>query len=377
MATATPLVNSTVLSPAQIERSKTRQEKAEDIIYTLNHSITCLSITDTVGLGLAANAFNLVTGGNLKIEHDHNTGYGPLNWLWDRMQGKHKDSAHVAAIHHKEDHRIAHELEHAAEHMAEDIKAGRKPIIHPDPAYKLTPEEGFGSAAKKFWNNSKKWLIAEAVGDLGSVPVTIALQRYAPGFMQSVRNMIEPVIGGSFRRNTQRAAENWGKAHGKAANSQEVKEYAHELYEYEMKHMPQMAVWTVSSVGLNFAAMHAFHHINPRQFERTSMKEFALVKGLGAAMTAGLVLGVRGLTPGGAHKWDQSVGKHVVVPITKAVGSLVGVESKDVDDFQKRRQETEAHEKGTPAATIDPAPKNRALDGRVEAQPELAAGFAG
>jgi len=365
----TMLNRTTALNPALVEKRKTQQEKAEDVIYTLNHSITCLGVTDTVGLTMAANAYNWLTGSKVKIEHDHNTGYGPLDWIKDRISGKHKDEAYVKAIHHKENHRIEHELEHAKEHMEKDIAAGRKPTIHPDPAHKLTPEASGKDALKKFGNNSKKWLLAEAVGDLGSVPVTIFIQRHAPGFMDWVRKGMEPVIGGSFKKNTHRAAVNWGKSHGKDENSQEVKDYGNKLYEYEMRHMPQMAVWTVSSVVMNFAAMHGFHKLDPRQFEKTTLKEFALVKGLGAALTAGLVVGVRGLTPGGAHKWDQTVGKKVVVPITKTIGGIFGVKSEDVDNFQKKRADINAGD-SIPANEVT---QTKALNGRVQEQPELTA----
>ena len=321
------LTNSTILSPQahmppeEVERQKTNQQKAEDWIYTFNHSFTCLGFTDTFGLTMAANSANAIKGlftgtkGDLRIDHDHDHGYGAWDWFRDRVSGKHRDKDYVHKIHHAENDRIKgdhghdhHHHDHSG-HNHTSHEHHHHDHNHPDPAPKLTPESGAGEAAGKFWNTSKRWLAAEAVGDIGAVPFTIALQRLTPGFMEKVRGVIEPVIGGAFRTNTQRAAENWGSSHGFNADSKEVKDRSHEIYEYEMKHIPQMAIWTVSSIGLNYGAMHVFHKINPRQFENTTMKEFALVKGLGATITAGVVLLIRGVIPGGAHKWDQTVGK--------------------------------------------------------------------
>lgn len=389
MAHTAHLTNSTILSPQatrsphEVERSKTAQEKAEDNIYCLNHSLICLGVTDTVGLTLAANSANAIKGiftgkkGDLRIDHDHDHGYGAYEWVRDRLTGKHKDKDYVHKIQHQEadrmkgghchhDHDHGHSHHHHDHHghdhgpakphepHAHSSAKPAKPHIHPDPAPKLTPNDGFGKMARKFLNTSKRWLAAEAVGDLGAVPFTVMLQRKAPGFMDGLRrNIIEPAIGGGFRANTRRAAENWGRAHGFDKNAPEVKERANELYEYEMRHMPQMVVWTVSSIGLNFAAMRLFHKLDPRQYEDMTIREFALVKGLGATMTAGLVLLVRGIIPGGAHKWDQTVGKHVIVPVMKTVGGLFGVKSEDVDRFQKQREELQST---SAPATAQPTP---------------------
>lgn len=352
----TALANTTVLTPAQYEHSKTRQQKAEDIIYTLNHSITCLSITDTVGLSGAANAYNLIfkPKNKLNLDHEHNNGYGAFSWVWDNITGKHKDGAYVHKIGHEEDHRIEHELEHAAEHAAEDIAKGRKPHIHPDPVPKLTPADSFGRAGKKFVHTSAQWLMAEAIGDIGAVPVTIALQRHAPGFMHWLRGPSEWATGWMFRSTTTKAARQWGDKHGFAADSQEVKGRQQELYQYEMNHMPQMAVWTVTSIAMNFGAMVGLNKVNPHMFERTSLEKFAKVKGLGALFTAAVVLSVRGLIPGGAHKWDQTVGRNVVIPITKKAGRLFGVRESDVDRFQQNREQMES---GLHHLTQSEAPK--------------------
>ena len=317
--------NSTALTPAQVEKAKTPQQKAWDWIYSLNHSATCLLITDMFGLSMAANAYNSIAKNKWHVEEDDH-GYSALSWVWDNLTKKHKDPAHVAKIAGEEESRIADALAEEATFCAP----------------KLTPTSSGKEAFSKFGKTSSRWLISEAIGDLGAVPFTIFLQRKCPAFMDQIRKGIEWSMGGVFRRTTTRSAENWGQKHGFAKDSEEVHGRQKELYDYEISHMPQMAVWTVSSVLLNYAAMEGLHAMKPTNFEKPNLKEFAAVKGAGAAMTAGLVLSIRGLTPGGAHWWDRTMGKHVIMPVTKVLGSLVGIGSADVDAFQKSRDTFEA-----------------------------------
>lgn len=354
----TPLLRTTNLNPAQVEKQKTPQQKAEDVIYTLNHAVTCLSITDTVGIGAAASVVKSITGKKPGwAEHDHGSGgYSPWNWVKDRFTGKYRDWKPPAHDHghghdHSHDHDHDHSHDHEHDHAHGEACSGhkheeKKPAAgaahddhhHHDHGPEINPQSSGKDVLKAAWHNAKGWLISEAIGDLGAVPVTMAFQRYTPGFMQSIRNGLEPVIGGTFRKNTERAAISWGMKHGKKASSDEVQEYGHQLYEYEMRHMPQMAVWTVSSVILNFGAMQLLHKINPKEFDHITPKDFMIGKSVGASMTAGLMLTIRGLTPGGAHKWDQTVGKHVILPVTKTVGKAFGVKSSDVDAFEKNRE---------------------------------------
>jgi hypothetical protein len=326
----TQLNSTTALTPAEIEREKTRQQRAEDIIYPFNHSLMCLGLTDTVGLGLAANAWNAMTGRNWKPDHDHNDGYGAFNWIWDRIRGKHKNADYVAEIHANEKARIDDAHAHGHDHGHEGHgEAHGHAHDHSEHAPKLTPDMSGGKAAKKFWHTTTKWLLAEAIGDLGAVPVTVFMQRKFPGFMNHLRHGIEWGMGRMFRYTTGQSAKHWGEKHGYAPDSQEVKDRQHELYEYELSHMPQMAVWTVASVALNYGAMRV---IERNYAHPTSLRKFAEVKGAGALMTAGLVLGARAFTPGGAHRWDQFMGKHVILP----VGRLWGIRKEDVERFQRR-----------------------------------------
>lgn len=325
------LNGTTSLTPAEYESQKTRQQKAEDIIYTLNHAVTCLSITDLFVVGAIANVYKQITGKIPGWHHDHGDGYSPANWLMDRITGAWKTKELPAHDHDHHDHGPAcdHGHDHAHGH---------------DHGPELTPKSSGTDALKKAWHNSKGWLLSEAIGDLGAVPVTVGLQRFTPGLMSDIRRGIEPMLGKSFRKNTQKAAAEWGIKHGKAADSDEVVDYAHTLYEYEMSHMPQMATWTVLSVAMNYGAIRLLGNKFPEYFEDVKFKDFMANKLIGASITGGLVLGVRAFTPGGAHKWDETVGKKVIAPVTKRVGRLFGIEADEVDNFHQERARRESGE---------------------------------
>lgn len=269
---ATPLLaRSSALTPVEREEAKTAQQKAEDVMYTLNHAITCLSVTDTVIAPTVATMSEKWFGKRVNLcghDHDHHD---------------HHD-------HHKHDH------------------AEKKP----------------------FFKRLGNWMIGEVAGDVGAVLPTVLMQRFTPGVMNGIRSALEPMVGGFFRRGTQRAAENWGIKNNLAADDQAVVDRAQELYEYEVSHLPQMAVWTLSSVLINFGVMK-FRDRN------LAFKEFIGPKAAGAAVTAGLVVSARALSPNGAHSWDQTMGHHVVAPLTKLIGKPFGVKEEDVERFAKKR----------------------------------------
>ncbi|MFZ4542116.1 MAG: hypothetical protein ACOYNL_10045 [Rickettsiales bacterium] len=278
----------TVLSPRERERKKSAQQRAEDVIYTLNHTITCIGLTDFLIMpalrGLGVNIGHThgahETAGNHAHGHGHDHGH--------HNHGAHADCGHAGHAH--------------------------------------------SSAAvpfwKRVWRSAGHWFVGEGVGDVGAAFVTICVQRFAPSVMDAIRGVIEPVAGNFFRRGATRAAHKWADRHGLAYDSQEVVDRAQELYRYEMQHLPQMAVWTASSIALHYAVM--------RKFEKMSVVEFGKQKAAGAGITAAIVFGARALAPDKAHRWDETAGKKVVMPLTKKFGKLFGIDERDVDEYHAR-----------------------------------------
>lgn len=288
----------------QRERDKTTQQKAEDIMYTLNHAITCLSITDTIiapTVGALSERF--------------------LNKRIDLCGGDHPGHIHKPGEKHDHGH------SGGLNHLFGDKK---EPTRH---TFKAEAVEAPETEKKRgLLRIAGDWLIGEAVGDITAVVPTILMQRFTPWAMDGMRAVLEPLTGWMFRGGAKRASESWADKQGLARDHEAVVARARELYEYEMHHLPQMAVWTVASVLINFGVMKLLN-------KELDWGTFLRGKALGAGTTAGLVFGMRAAAPDLAHGWDQTAGKHVVAPITRGVGKLFGIDDKAIDDFQRKRDQ--------------------------------------
>lgn len=329
MALAAQLNSSTVLTPREREQQKTSQQRAEDVIYTLNHTFTCLSLTDFVIMPIIYG----LTGGKLghKWGHNHAT-----------------DSAccEVPAVTPRESKMPASLEEEFAKAMAarqqEPKGKGRfQKLLDKEASGSLdstATEKNLGDFAERkrsILERAGHWFVGEFIGDVGAAFVTIGVQRLMPSVMSGIRYVIEPVFGSLFKRGANRAAHKWADRHGLEYTNQEVVERAEQLYNYEMQHLPQMAVWTASSIGIHYGVMKMFE-------KEMTVKQFATQKVVGAGITALTVFGVRAFAPDKAHKWDETAGKHVVVPLTKTVGKLFGVKERDVDAYHAARREKDS-----------------------------------
>lgn len=282
------LLASTMLTPAQQEHHKSAQQKAEDVIYTLNHALTCLGITDTIVQPAVAALSLRLLGKRIDLcghlpdaNHDHHEGH------------------HHEGHHHEHDH-------------------------------------GHGIlGAFKRWHTFKEFMIGELAGDVGAVLPTLALQRFFPGFMHGLRRCMEPLVGGWFRASAERGAKHWAQKHGLAADDPQAIARAQQLYEYEVSHLPQMAVWTASSIGINYGVMK---YRNPGM----KLTDFLAVKSLGSLVTAGLVLAGRAASPTVAHGWDETVSRNLIVPATKILGAPFGVRGEEVEAAAALRKGSDA-----------------------------------
>jgi hypothetical protein len=411
--TLTPPELSRKDSPAERERRKTAQQRAEDFIYTLNHAVTCLSLTDFV----IAPFFSSVFGWNIcghghdhkkdgtsshssgsSNVHEHYPGCGhdhsaasassafssggaaaatpsastpvpdaakaprigggmrhsKFSWKHEKPLMPPKKTAvrgaAFGALLKKE--ASLEDGEPLAEGLLQDVSDRIKKPTPPQKtityggAYSYASEpKTFGEKVKAQWGKAKAWMsgklkldskamkewfIGEAVGDLGAVPVTLAVQHFTPGIMTGIQRGLEPIVGRMMHRRAEKAAARWADANGIARDAKEVVDHAESLYQYEIRHLPQMVMWTLSSIGINYGVMK---FRNPE----LSIANFAKGKVAGAAITAGLVFGTRTLVPDKAHAWDTTVSSKVVVPVVKKVGRIFGIDERDVDDFSRRQ----------------------------------------
>lgn len=254
------------------EKIKSEEEKAEDIAYTINHALVCAT-TDVIDPFVAAWS-------------QKNLGK-KLHTSWCNLTHDHGHGGHC---HHHHDHKVT------------------------------------------FGGSLKHWVIGEAIGDIGAVPVTIAFQRFTPGIMNSLNKGIESVLGTQYRKGAQKSAQRWAESQGINKDSVQAKEYENEMYRYEVKHFGQAAVWTVASIGLNIASQKFITGNNH------PLSHLLLYKSLGAATSATLLLGGRAYAPEKFHSWDKWTAENMFAPATRSIGQFFGVKENAIEKVLKKEK---------------------------------------
>ncbi len=289
----------------QSEQRKTEQQRAEDIAYTINHSLYC-TLTDFLNPPI-----NAATDGWLRwlipgCGHDHS-----------------KDGGH----HHHHDHDNHHEHGTSCKHHHHEAPKTRWEKV------KAASKQAFSK--ERFIQYAK----GEFIGDFGAVPLTIGVQRMFPNFMNGVRKLCEPIMRPIFKWGVERDSKNWAKKHNVAADSQEYKDHATKVYEYEMSHFPQAVVWTGFSLGLN-TGYQMWADKTPMPFSsKFALKSSSVLSGV--LVTAGVVVAARALAPNKMHSFDMWTGEKAILPATKAVGKLFGVKEEDVERMKKTHDQLE------------------------------------
>lgn len=197
-------------------------------------------------------------------------------------------------------------------------------------------------------SNTWSWLVGEVIGDYLAVPATVAVQRWAPGFMDNLRYLMEPVAGPLFRSGARRAAQSWGAKHGYGQDSPEVQQRAKDIYVHEIRHLPQALMWTASSSALNIGMQYAIEknrwfgtHMHGTFWQWLPGKLGGKLAASG--VTAGVVVLGRGIAPQSAERWDHWTSKNIFLPLTERIGHLFGVTKEDVERMHAKK---EAIEKG-------------------------------
>ncbi len=280
---AAALMGSTALTPREIERSKDTKERASEWAYTMNHALSC-GMTDVFIQPFASKWVS-------DAVHDKRMPKG-LQWLPN--------------IFEKHDHGYKHGA--GCDHH------------HHKPSLK---------------NNLSHWISGEIAGDVGAVPLTVLTQRFAPGLMNSIRHVIEPIFGGVFHRGAERDAQRWATKQGET-DSNAIVDKARELYEYEMSHLPQAVVWNAYSIPINLIAQR-------RMGSTLSWPALIIGKTFGSLVSNVALIGGRAMAPNTFHRWDSFASDKVVVPVTKGVGSIFGADTSTVDEVARKHREHESH----------------------------------
>lgn len=286
----------------ETSKERTEQKQAEDIAYTINHSLYC-TLTDFLNPPI-----NAATDGWLRwlvpgCGHDHS----------------HDDGHHH---HHHDHHEHGPTCKH---HHHEKAPQGRWE--------KIKKATGKAFSKERFMQYAK----GEFIGDFGAVPLTIGVQRMFPGFMDSLRTISEPIMGQVFRWGVERDSKKWAQRNDIGVDSKEFKEHTAKVYEYEMSHFPQAIVWTGFSLGLN-TAYQMFADKTPIPFaKKLALKTTSVLSGV--VVTAGVVVAARALMPNKMHDFDSWMSRTAILPATKATGKLFGLKNEDVDRMVEKHEE--------------------------------------
>ncbi|MDX2113106.1 MAG: hypothetical protein SFW63_05195 [Alphaproteobacteria bacterium] len=296
------------------EQRKTSAERAEDIAYTINHSLAC-TLTDFINP-----IINSYTDGKIRgiggCGHDHSKDGGHHHGHDHKHEHKHDHHEHGPGCkHHHHHHEHPHESPHA--------HAPRGSLTRLD-KLKLAIREGFTK------ERLIQWAKGEFIGDFGAVPLTIATQRLAPGMMQGIRTLSDPIMGPLFKTGIGMGSKRWAKEHGVEVGSPEYEQHVKAVYEHELSHFPQAVAWTGYSLALNVGyQMHADQTAYQSFAHKLASKSTAAITGM--AVTAGLVVAARVAAPHTVRKFDQWTSSNVLLPTTKFVGKFFGVDSDAVD----------------------------------------------
>lgn len=164
---------------------------------------------------------------------------------------------------------------------------------------------------------------AEIIGDFGSVPVTIAMQRFFPGVMSGLSNLAEPLFHNAFMKGAKRDTAVWAAKHGYSDDSNEYKHRIEKIYNYEVEHISQALMWTGSSIVLNVMAQRALKNPSP-------ISHIAAGKIGGALLTGGITVGGRMLFPRKAEALDKYTSEKILMPIKNKIDNKL-----DLDDDDK------------------------------------------
>ncbi len=207
---------------------------------------------------------------------------------------------------------VAYTLNHALSCISTDI------FVVP------TIAAGFKTKNVSYVQEALGYMRGEVVGDLAAVPLTVMTQRFFPGFMDMLGHLAEPLAKPLFHHGARSAAVRWGRKHGLAANDNEVVDRAQHIYDHEIQHFPQALMWNLISYPLSVVGQSMMG-------AEGGWKHIARNKLLGTVISNVLLIGGRALIPDKAEKFDRMNSKHIIRPISHAVGSVFGIDQKTMD----------------------------------------------
>lgn len=255
------------------EKSEKEQQFARDLVYTINHAIVC-GTTDVIDPFIG-------------------------NWTQKKIGSRWR----LTIFPHSHDHGHDHHHHHDDHH------------------------------GNSFFHGFHHWVVGEAIGDIGAIPTTLALQHYAPWAMDGIQTVTEPFLGPLFKWSSERYARQWAYEQGLPDNAPEVRARQQELYKHEVEHLPHAFVWTGAAAGLNIASQKYITR------SKATIDSIALGKLSGSVGTLITVLGLRSILPHKVEQIDEWNAKNIAEPATRWVSKRFGISEDTVDKVLDEERE--------------------------------------
>jgi hypothetical protein len=179
-------------------------------------------------------------------------------------------------------------------------------------------KKGYHASNDALSLRARRWLFAELAGDWGAILPTIAMQRYAPTTMLHIGKGLTYLLGDVFLYGATRTAKRWAKEQGLSPDDPRVETYKNNLYNHEIKHLPQAAVWTTTSTALTLGALRL-------QNDPYTFSSNATAKMIGASSSILGVLTARALMPKTVQSWDNWTNQNIFLPSTTWIGNKTGL----------------------------------------------------
>ncbi len=303
-------------TPAQCEAEKTRELRAVDIAYTVNHAVSC-GTTDMLIAPTIAALFGVQVGCS-DPNHRHEAGH-----------------AHTAAC----DHSATQRMPSFGAAKTDGITTRKAGFANGKSASELAAEL---CAPKWKWCDWKRinWKLyrgevghyfrSEIIGDVAAVPLTIMTQRFFPSLAEGLRQLVQPLATPFFRFGANHAAKQEAKAGLIAPDAAAIAARAEAIFQSEMGHVQQAVLWNMFAFPIGVLAQKIGGH-------GASTGEIIRNKTMGALISNGMLLGGRALAPDLAQQWDKSNSEHIIMPATKWISRLFGVKAETVERVTREK----------------------------------------
>lgn len=264
------------------------KEIITDFAYSLNHAIVCTLTDPITDIPIGAVVSGAVDRAEKNRKNGENTPFIPFvkNQLKEEWDGIKTDK-----LRH-----FTKEFSFKKEDKEEDAK--------------FTP--------------GMSWLMGEFAGDFGAVFATVAVKHFASPIAKGIEWLVRPIAEPLFRRSIKKSMAKQFDLYGLDKNSPIFEQAVEDSVKSEVKELPNAVLWTILSPVINVTLQKKVLK-NP-----DSYKALYAGKIVGSITTSSLTVGLRSLAPSFAQKWDEGLSTKTAGPVSKALGVLPGIHSKEL-----------------------------------------------